>query len=137
MVSGPTFGKRFLGLAWVIVLLAGLLGTVAPAAGVVVSPGTLGGFEQDGNFVVNTAGNFLCTYDFPGGNTAAEIRAWRWDGAHWVELTLQPSDVAAATNAAPLTDPLDGNSAVVARGFGEVTLNLLAAGLPADLVGCP
>src|ERR1051325_2205500 len=57
MVSGPRFGKRFFGLAWVIVLLGGLLGTVAPAAGVVVSPGTLGGFEQDGNFVVNTAGN--------------------------------------------------------------------------------
>src|SRR5438270_4212840 len=82
-------------------------------------------------------GDFLVTYDFPGGASPANIRTWTWDGLQWNELTLSASDAAAATNSSSVTDPLDGNSSIADRQFGEVTLNLLAAGLPSDLVGCP
>src|SRR5439155_7957603 len=59
------------------------------------------------------------------------------DGTQWVELTLLATDAVAATNASTQSDPLAGNASVSARQFGEATLNLLAAGLPQDLVGCP
>lgn len=45
-------------VAATLATILSLSGVVAlPAAAVVVGPGTLGGFEQDGNFVVDTPGN--------------------------------------------------------------------------------
>ncbi|MBA3653998.1 MAG: hypothetical protein H0W70_07365, partial [Actinobacteria bacterium] len=81
-------------------------------------------------------GDFLLTYDFDGGANPANIRAWSWDGSAWIERVLQSSDASAATNAAAITDTVSGNASVGAREFGEVTLNLLARGLPA-MLGCP
>ncbi|HZN13043.1 MAG TPA: SpaA isopeptide-forming pilin-related protein [Acidimicrobiales bacterium] len=80
--------------------------------------------------------DFLLTYDFPGGSDPANIRAWTWNGSHWVEHALQAGDATAATNAGTITDSLSGNISVAAREFGELSLNLLAAGLE-GIVGCP
>src|SRR5205807_9979990 len=81
--------------------------------------------------------DFLVTYDYPGGSSDPDIHAWRWTGSAWLEFSLSSTDGAAASNAAAIFDPLDGNSSVGARQFGELTLNLLASGLPQNLVACP
>ena len=86
--------------------------------------------------LVRSVGDFLVTYDFPGGSSPAAVRAWTWDGTEWDERALSTSDAAAASNTSAITDALSGQAAVGVREFGELSLNLMAAGL-SGVVGCP
>ena len=48
--------------------------------------GSLPPADVNGPCPINrSVGDFLLTYDYAGGNAPAEIRAWTWDGTHWVE----------------------------------------------------
>ena len=84
--------------------------------------------------ITRVAKDLLITYDFPGGNNAPTIRAFRWvagpvdsqaDGS-WSEVALSAGDVAAAVNQVSITDSLSGGGSIDVQRFGEASINLKA-----------
>src|SRR5438309_7715612 len=86
-----------------------------------------GAFAAGNCPITRVANDLLITYDFPGGNGAPTIRAFRWtplavptssaDG-DWTEVALSSSDVAAAVNQASITDSLSGGGSIDTQRFG-------------------
>jgi uncharacterized repeat protein (TIGR01451 family) len=76
-------------------------------------------------------GDLLITYDFPGGSSNPDIKAFKWDASatNWVDQNLPASAAKAAVNQVSVPDPFDGT--IDPGRFGEATIDLLAA-IPPD-----
>src|SRR5947199_83823 len=99
-----------------LALIVGAVFTAVPAQSLVISSGTVGGFEIDGNQVstpepgsfkntpcgiTRTVGDLLVAFDFPGGNAAPVIQIFRWTGVTWA-TTVTPVTGSGAVNTAAI-----------------------------------
>lgn len=82
-----------------------------------------------------TAGDFMISFTFPGGDGAAEVSAYEWvpespgipndfvpEDGHW-NLLDEPA-VLGATNSGEVDDALNGDETLDPRTFGELTIDL-------------
>jgi hypothetical protein len=107
-------------------------------------------FEFNQNLVTNLCpytgrvdGDLLITFDFPGNAAVpADVQTFTWDAdapdgpdnpGKWVPFTFTGA-VAAEDNVAPVTDEVVGGN-VVARAFGEATIDLVALADQTDTGG--
>jgi hypothetical protein len=113
--------------------------------------------SSNGETPVRTVGDLLIRYDLARGGTVPTITLQRWvtsgnpstvcDASNTVpcwgpEEQLNPTEAAAAINTVPVTDPIDPNhpgqvnsGPLSVRTFGEASINLTAAGVPASCPG--
>jgi hypothetical protein len=113
--------------------------------------------SSNGVTPVRTVGDLLVRYDLARGGVVPTITLQRWvtsgnpstvcDASNTVpcwgpEEQLKPSEAAAAINTVPVTDPIDPNhpgqpnsGPLSVRTFGEASINLTAAGVPASCPG--
>lgn len=82
------------------------------------------------------SGDLLVTYDFPGGSSDPDIKAFKWAAGNaggnegsWIDQNLPASAAKAAVNQVSVADPFDGT--IDPGRFGEATIDLLAA-IPPD-----
>ncbi len=90
--------------------------------------------------ISRTQGDLLITYDFPGGSSDPDIKAFKWDATpggadegQWIDQNLPASAAKAAVNQVTVHDTIQNVDVDPGR-FGEATIDLLAA-IPPDANG--